>query len=46
VTPWRLIDSMIALASTRRMQMLTPARAASVQGKHHPLQWNIGSVQR
>ena len=23
-----------------------PARSAIVQGKHQPLQWNIGSVQR
>ena len=26
--------------------MLVPAFAAMVQGKHQPLQWNIGSVHR
>lgn len=29
-----------------RMQTLVHATAANVQGKHHPLQWNIGNVQR
>ena len=33
-------------AVTLRRQMLVPARAAKVQGKHQPLQWNMGSVQR
>jgi hypothetical protein len=36
----------ISLASTRRRQTLTPALAATVHGKHQPLQWNIGSVHR
>ena len=46
VTPWRSIASRIAAASTRRKHTLVPAMAATVQGKHQPLQWNIGSVQR
>ena len=33
-------------ASTLRRQMLVPALAAMVHGKHQPLQWNIGSVHR
>ena len=36
----------MALASTRRRHTFTPARAATVQGKHQPLQWNMGSVHR
>ena len=36
----------MAAASTRRRQTFTPARAATVQGKHQPLQWNMGSVHR
>ncbi len=38
--------SKIAAASTRRRQTLVPAIAATVHGKHQPLQWNIGSVHR
>jgi hypothetical protein len=32
--------------STRRRHTLVPATSAIVQGKHQPLQWNIGSVHR
>ena len=46
VTPSRTIASKIAPASTRRRQTCVPARAVMVQGKHQPLQWNIGRVQR
>ena len=46
VTPCRSMASRIAAASTRRRQTLVPAIAATVQGKHQPLQWNIGKVQR
>ena len=40
------ISSKIFAGSTLRRQTLMPAAAAMVQGKHQPLQWNIGSVQR
>ena len=46
VTPSVAIASRIAPASTRRRQTLVPSIAAIVHGKHQPLQWNIGSVQR
>ena len=36
----------IGSARTARRQTATPALAAMVQGKHQPLQWNIGRVQR
>ena len=45
VTPWRSIAPSIEAASTRRRHTFVPASAATVQGKHQPLQWNIGSVQ-
>jgi hypothetical protein len=32
--------SKISAASTLRKQTLVPATAASVHGKHQPLQWN------
>src|SRR6478736_8125165 len=46
VTPCFRISSKILAGSTLRRQTLTPAKAATVQGKHQPLQWNIGRVQR
>src|SRR5574343_1302848 len=46
VTLWARMASKMAFGSTRRRQTLTPARAATVQGKHQPLQWNMGSVHR
>jgi len=46
VTPCLDINSNIFVESTLRRQTLTPAAAAMVQGKHQPLQWNIGSVHR
>ena len=36
----------IGLARTARRQTCVPAMSESVQGKHQPLQWNIGRVQR
>ena len=41
-----LIRPKIRAGSILRRQTLVPALAAMVQGKHQPLQWNIGSVQR
>src|SRR2546422_7248121 len=41
-----LISLKIGSTSTRRRHTLVPAFAAIVQGKHQPLQWNIGSVHR
>ena len=46
VTPCVSISSKIFTGSTLRRQTLTPEAAAIVQGKHQPLQWNIGSVHR
>ena len=46
VTPCSAIAAKIAAASTRRRQTCVPASAVTVQGKHQPLQWNIGRVQR
>ena len=34
------------MASTRRRQICVPPSIATVQGKHQPLQWNIGKVHR
>ena len=36
----------IALARTQRNVTWVPATTEIDQGKHQPLQWNIGSVQR
>ena len=33
-------------ARTHLRHTCVPATSDSVQGKHQPLQWNIGSVQR
>ena len=33
-------------ASTLRRHTFVPTLAAIVQGKHQPLAWNIGTVQR
>ena len=41
VDPAKIFDG-----STLRRQTLMPAVAATVHGKHQPLQWNIGNVQR
>ena len=46
VTPWSAMASYIAFARTQRRQTWVPATTPRVQGKHQPLQWNIGSVQR
>ena len=46
VTPSESSSPRIAAASTRRRQTCVPASAVTVQGKHQPLQWNIGSVHR
>src|SRR5262249_39234892 len=39
------ISSKILAGLTLRRQTLTPAEAATVQGSHQPLQWNIGKGQ-
>src|SRR5436190_18120318 len=44
VTPCSAMASYMALARTVRRQICVPATTDSVQGKHQPLQWNIGSV--
>ena len=41
-----VISSHIAGPRTARRQTCVPATAQMVQGKHQPLQWNIGRVQR
>jgi hypothetical protein len=46
VTPCSAISRYIASARTCRRQTCVPATIDSVQGKHQPLQWNIGRVQR
>jgi hypothetical protein len=46
VTRCSSMASKISFTSTLRRQILVPAFAAIAQGKHQPLQWNIGSVQR
>ena len=46
VTLCSAMASYIALARTARRQTWVPATAEIVQGKHQPLQWNIGSVHR
>ena len=40
------IISKINPASTLRRHSVGPPAAAIVHVKHHPLQWNIGSVHR
>src|ERR1044072_5853932 len=46
VTLWFAIASNIAGARTARRHTCVPATAENDHGKHQPLQWNIGSVQR
>ena len=46
VTPSVSSACRIAAASTRRRHTCVPACAVMVQGKHQPLQWNIGSVHK
>ena len=46
VTPWSAMASYIALARTHRRHTCVPAMTESDQGKHQPLQWNMGSVHR
>src|SRR4029078_12276937 len=45
VTPCFGMSSKIFAGSTLRRQTLMPAAAATVQGKHQPLQSNLGSLQ-
>src|ERR671937_2650848 len=45
VTLWRAIASYIAGARTWRRHTCVPPTTERVQGKHQPLQWNMGSVQ-
>ena len=46
VTLCSAMASKMAFARTQRRHTCVPATAESVQGKHQPLQWNIGSVHR
>src|SRR5919205_1511083 len=46
VTLWFAIASYIAGARTARRQTCVPATTEIDHGKHQPLQWNIGKVQR
>ena len=46
VTPCSASAAYMAFARTWRRQTWVPATTESDQGKHQPLQWNIGSVQR
>ena len=46
VTLCSAMRSKIGLARTWRRQTCTPAFTLIDQGKHQPLQWNIGRVQR
>ena len=46
VTLCSAIASYIGLARTARRQTCVPESRLIDQGKHQPLQWNIGSVQR
>ncbi len=46
VTPWSLMARKMASAATPRRQTWVPAWAVTVQGKHQPLQWNMGSVHK
>ena len=46
VTPWSASASQIAFCRTQRRQTWVPETTDIDQGKHQPLQWNIGRVQR
>src|SRR4029077_11690053 len=46
VTLWLAIASYIAPARTARNHTCVPPTTEMVHGKHQPLQWNIGKVQR
>ena len=46
VTLCSAMAAYIASARTQRRHTCVPVTADSVQGKHQPLQWNIGSVHR
>ena len=46
VTAWSAKASYIGFARTARRQTWVPATIDSDQGKHQPLQWNMGSVHR
>ena len=46
VTPCSTIIGKISAGSTLRRQTCVPPIAVTDQGKHQPLQWNIGSVHR
>ena len=46
VTPEFAMASYMPLVVTPRRQTWVPAWAVMVQGKHQPLQWNMGSVHR
>ena len=46
VTRCSRIRSNTNAGATLRRHTLAPACSAMVQGKHHPLQWNMGSVHK
>ena len=46
VTPCSTISSKISFGSTARRHTCEPPIAVTDQGKHQPLQWNIGRVHR
>ena len=46
VTPCSRTSSQIRAGSTFGRQTCVAAAAVTAHGKHQPLQWNIGSVQR
>src|SRR4029078_1462905 len=46
VTPSDSISAQIRAGSTFGRQTCVPPTAVTAHGKHQPLQWNIGSVQR
>ncbi len=46
VTPCSTMRSNTCWGSTARRQTCVPPIAVTDHGKHQPLQWNIGSVQR
>jgi hypothetical protein len=46
VTPSSASSRQTVPGSISRRQTCRPAAAVTAHGKHHPLQWNIGSVHR
>ena len=46
VTPQRSINRYASAGSNRRRHTWVAPTAVTAQGKHHPLQWNMGRVHR